>query len=139
MFKRLATTVALGCTLALSVPVWVSGEGIKDYDDLTELQKETFQVKAAVESDPGYALEMLTLWSKDFSADFEDYSPRDHYVFQQCAGLGLFNYYDKKVEVYTFMYLSDDEITASLANESFSIGAECHYEVVRERKKRRDA
>ena len=55
MFKRLATTVALGLTLSLSVPSQVLSNEPKAYEDLTELHREVFKARDWVLADPAVA------------------------------------------------------------------------------------
>ena len=134
--KKLLSTLAL--TLALGVPAWVSSAEPKPYDELSELQKGVFQMRAIVVADPGFARTLLENQGAEIASGAEHYDARDTLVFSGCFADHFMDYYGE-LDVMTYMNLSDDEITSYIGNYSFDVGVRCNYEVQESREQRRGA
>ena len=138
MIKRLVTKMALGAVLTLGVPAWVSGAELKEYSELTDLQKGMFQMRAVVLAEPTYARELFFNEGIETAEDIEDWDTNDLMNFAGCYADRFLDYFGN-ISVVHFMGLSDTEIEAHLGNYAFDVGALCGFEVQELREKRRGA
>ena len=135
MIKRLVTKMALGAVLSLGVPAWVSGAELKEYSELTDLQKGMFQMRAVVIAEPTYARELFFNEGIETAEDIEDWDTNDLMNFAGCYADRFLDYFNG-ISVVHYMGLSDEEIEAYLGNYAFDVGTLCAFEVHEKRSER---